>query len=693
MKNLLACFFILIYGWSIVTHADEADIVQIGNKIFIYLPGEASFEAPFEVASDGSILLPELGKVNVVGVKISELEAKLKSQLSEFYTSLDDFYVEIRSRDIFVNVLGYVNEPAQVSIPYDGNIQMVIAKAGGLKPGAQLDRLQVRRGEQTIEFNYKAYLDSGNLGLLPKVQSGDTVFVPVSPLLGNVQIDFDAQTLSSSGDATDKSAVTIMGEVHTPGSYAFKPDMTILDALMRAGGVTRYADVTKVRVIVDQTPTLFDLKAYLDKPSQNQLSVLKAGTTIYVPIIVDDVNATSTSVYIMGEVQKPGSYETRDTTTLLDILANAGGPTRFAETRQIKILSASGDTKLFDLLAYSEGFEGINVPAIEPGDVVFVPEKTDLNEKSWLKVPPSRAVKIIGAVNDPGRYEWSDEMSFTDLLAHAGGPTKGANLNEIKVLRDGQDRISFDLEKYKNGTSTQPLPTLIAGDTVIIEELPNDPSDNKSQWIRQESASSIYIFGQVGAPGRYAFNDSLHFVDILAAADGPTSNADIRNIRITHRSGSVAKVSKLDLALYFETGDETLFPDVLPGDTIFVPEKNKEWLRQPKEQVVRIMGAIQKPGRYTFDDSMTVLDILAEAGGPTGNALIDKIVVINHGCCKEQARVFDFEKFVKQPNSKNIPILRAGDTVYVPDKGQNLLDKTKDNFVSILTLIALLGGL
>jgi protein involved in polysaccharide export with SLBB domain len=90
---------------------------------------------------------------------------------------------------------------------------------------------------------------------------------------------------------------------------------------------------------------------------------------------------------------------------------------------------------------------------------------------------------------------------------------------------------------------------------------------------------------------------------------------------------------------------------------------------------------------------MTVLDILAEAGGPTGNALIDKIVVINHGCCKEQARVFDFEKFVKQPNSRNIPILRAGDTVYVPDKGQNLLEKTKDNFIDILTLVALMVGL
>ncbi|MFP3758851.1 SLBB domain-containing protein, partial [Cupriavidus sp. SIMBA_020] len=83
--------------------------------------------------------------------------------------------------------------------------------------------------------------------------SEDTVFVPVSPLLGNVQIDFDAQTLSATGDASDNSAITMLGEVHNPGSFSFKENMTLLDALMRAEGVTRYADVTKIRVIVDKT--------------------------------------------------------------------------------------------------------------------------------------------------------------------------------------------------------------------------------------------------------------------------------------------------------------------------------------------------------------------------------------------------------------------------------------------------------
>ena len=693
MRYLLTIALLLFsfHAFS-ATNADD-DTVQVGNKLFLYIPGEVDFDKTFEVDNKGQINLPEVGQFVVANKTISQVELELTPVLGGLFVAMDDFYVEIRSRDIFINVMGYVNTPSQVSIPANGNIQMVISKADGLRPGAQLDRLQIRRGEEIIEFDYKAYLDSGNISLLPALKSQDTVFVPVSPLLGNVQIDFDAQTLSATGDANDGNAVTILGEVHNPGSFSYKEEMTILDALMRAEGVTRYADVTKIRVIVDKSPVIFDLKAYLDKPSGNTMQLLQPGSTVYVPIMVDDVNTTSRTVYIMGEVQKPGAYEAADSTNFLDILANAGGPTRFAETRHIKILTPEGESILFDLQGYSEGMVTTKVPDLNPGDVIFVPEKTDVNEKSWLKIPTKRAIKIIGAITSPGRYEWSNEMDFTDLLAHAGGPTKGANINDIKILRNGDVTQRFDLEKYTITDGETPLPNLVAGDTVIVEELPVDPADNKSQWIRQESSKSIYIMGQVGSPGRYSFNENMHFIDILAAADGPTGTADIRNIRVTHRNGNRAKVSKLDLAMYFETGDETLFPNVLPGDTIFVPEKNKDWLRTPKERVVRIMGAVQKPGRYNFDDTMSILDVLAEAGGPSNSALIDKIVVVNHSCCKEQSRVFDLEAFIKSPNSANIPVLRAGDTLYVPDKGQDLLSQFKENFLDVITILALVVGL
>ena len=95
----------------------------------------------------------------------------------------------------------------------------------------------------------------------------------------------------------------------------------------------------------------------------------------------------------MGEVQKPGAYEAADSTKFLDILANAGGPTRFAETRHIKILTPEGESILFDLQGYSEGMVTTKVPDLNPGDVIFVPEKTDVNEKAGLKLRPNAPLK------------------------------------------------------------------------------------------------------------------------------------------------------------------------------------------------------------------------------------------------------------------------------------------------------------
>jgi protein involved in polysaccharide export with SLBB domain len=687
IKIVLCLWLISFASWSF---ADTDDVIEIGNKIQLHMSDEEEFKAPFEVDELGFLTLPELGKFEAAGKTRQQLESELSRALSQVYKNMSQFYIEVVSRDLLITVLGYVENPDLYSIPRKGNVQMVIAKAGGLKPGAQLNKLQVRRGDERFEFDYKRYLDTGDTNVLPQLQSGDTIFVPVSPLLGNVQIDFDAQTLSASGDASkNEQAVVLLGELHKPGSYSFKENMTIIDAIMRANGVTRYADVTKIRVITEGQPQLFNLKKYLDSGDSQNLPKLEAGTTVYVPISVEDVNTNANMVYVMGEVQKPGAYETTGIVSFLDILANAGGPTRFAETTQIRILTADGANKYFDLHAYSEGLNPEKVPTVGTGDVIFVPEKTDINEKSWLKVPPTRAIKIIGAVQSPGRYEWSSEMDFTDLLAHAGGPTKGANTNSIKVVRDGKVTQTFNLDDYVLGQNSAPLPDLSSGDTIIVEELPQDPSDNKSQWVRQSPRDSIYIMGQVRAPGRYAFNQNMHFIDILAAADGPNDSADIRNIRVTHRNTNEAKVSKIDLALYFETGDETLLPQVTMGDTIYIPEKSRDWLQKPQSEVVRVFGAIAKPGRYSFDHSMNLLDILAEAGGPNNNAMIDKIIVINHGCCKEQARTFNLDRYVRHPDSRLMPVLRPGDTVYVPGKDLDTFTQQTGSIIDLLTILAL----
>ncbi|MEZ8773788.1 SLBB domain-containing protein [Vibrio sp. 10N.247.310.17] len=699
MKLLIAFIITLSLCLSNLVNANEefSDAVQVGDLIQVNVPGESTLNKGFQVDKRGRITLPEVGAVFVAGYNSEQLNKVVLESLATAYKDLSNASVYVKEQQIIIYVQGYVEQPGEYTLALGSSIQMALYAAGGLRPGAQLDKLILKRGADKKEFNYKRFLDSGDESTLPTLQSLDSLFVPASPLVGNIEQEFDAAKLANSGDSADsRNSIKVFGEVNAPGSFTYKENTDLVDVLMRSGGVTRYASVEQIRVISNNTPTLFNLKRYLDSGDESLLPILRPGATIFVPKQEEEIKSGANMVYVMGEVAAPGAFEGKRDATFMDILANAGGPTRFAESRQIRVIKADGRVLKFDLAAYTEGLPNSNPPNIKAGDAIFVPEKTDMNEKSWLKIAPDRAVNVIGEVNRPGRIEWSDEMNFMGLLAHVGGPTLRADTSKIEVVT-GRKLVVFNLDDFiRNGAPRDLMPQIRAGSIVRVHDLPQDPSDNKSQWVRQSSDASIYIFGQVNAPGRYRFTKDMHFLDILSAADGPTKDADIHNVRVTHRDKTYSKVSKLNLSLYFETGDESLLPNVTTGDTIYIPEKGKNWLDTPKEETVRVLGAINNPGRYVFNDNMTILDILAEAAGPTDNAYVEKITIVNMSCCQGQARTFDLVEFSKTANIYNLPELRAGDTIYIPDRRESFMEKARvglEDILRLTTMIVLIGAL
>ncbi|EKO4003965.1 SLBB domain-containing protein [Vibrio fluvialis] len=696
MVLLLSCLTFSLMALA----SSKQSYVAIGDMIQVNLPGETQLNQAFLVDRRGAIKLPEIGSIFVAGYSEEQLTSEVKLRLGEVYRDLTNVEVFIAQKQLIINVLGYVENPGEKVLDQATTIQEAFSAAGGIRSGAQLDKVQLKRGKTVTVFDYKQFLETGEESALPSLQSMDTLFVPASPLVGNIEQDFNPTALANAGDsASSNMSIKVFGEVNAPGSFSFKADTSLVDILMRSGGVTRYASVEQIRIISDNTPTLFNLKKYLDSGDSALLPILKPGSTVFVPKQEEEIKAGANVVYVMGEVAIPGAYEGKPGASFMDILANAGGPTRFAESRQIRIIKANGQVFRFDMVAYTEGSGSSPLPAIVSGDAIFVPEKLDMNEKSWLKVTPDRAVNVFGEVTRPGRIEWSDEMDLMDLLAHVGGPTLRADTTRIEIVPSaGNQRMQhFNLDEFiKNGAPRHTLPRINAGAIIRVHDLPQDPSDNKSQWVRQSSDSSIYVFGQVNAPGRYRFTDEMHFLDILSAADGPTGQADIHNIRITHRDKSYARVSKLNLSQYFETGDESLLPKVKRGDTIYIPEKDRNWLERSKESTIRVLGAVNQPGRYQFDDTMTILDLLAEAGGPSKSAYLEKITIVNMSCCQNQARTFDLVEFSKSASIHNLPVLRAGDTVYIPDESESLAAQLRTGIKDIFQMaatVALIGAL
>ncbi|WP_373903278.1 SLBB domain-containing protein, partial [Vibrio parahaemolyticus] len=338
-----------VLAWVTPLHAAENDTVKVGDLVQINLPGEASLNQGFQVDRRGRINLPEIGPVFVAGYNEQQLQDVIIETLKTVYRDVNNARVFIKQQQLLVSVQGYVVKPGEYTLPAGSNIQMFVYEAGGLRAGAQLDKMIVKRGDQNIEFDYKRFLDTGDNSQLPKLESLDVLFVPASPLVGNIEQEFDAAKLANSGDSADSArAIKVFGEVNAPGSFTYKPNTTLVDVVMRAGGVTRYASVEQIRVITNNTPTMFNLKTYLDTGDQSLLPEILPGATIFVPKQEEEIKAGANVVYIMGEVAHPGAYEGKQGASFMDILANAGGPTRYAESRQIRVIKADGQVIKFD---------------------------------------------------------------------------------------------------------------------------------------------------------------------------------------------------------------------------------------------------------------------------------------------------------------------------------------------------------
>jgi polysaccharide biosynthesis/export protein len=97
-----------------------------------------------------------------------------------------------------------------------------------------------------------------------------------------------------------------------------------------------------------------------------------------VSVIVREVH--SVKVTVIGEVKTPGRYEVRSRTTVLDVLAIAGGLTQYAARGRITVLRREGETVRplpfdFDKVTARTGPAGAGQTnfCIQPGDIVVVP--------------------------------------------------------------------------------------------------------------------------------------------------------------------------------------------------------------------------------------------------------------------------------------------------------------------------------
>lgn len=101
------------------------------------------------------------------------------------------------------------------------------------------------------------------------------------------------------------------------------------------------------------------------------------------------------------------------------------------------------------------------------------------------------------------------------------------------------------------------------------------------------------------------------------------------------------------------------FIELIPGELSVVVDEVHSY-------VVSVLGEVRNPGRFEFQNSATVLDALAEAGGLTEFASADEILILRNEPEGIRRIVFDYEELMDRPQNNVELSVYPGDTVLVP---------------------------
>jgi protein involved in polysaccharide export with SLBB domain len=373
--------------------------------------------------------------------------------------------------------------------------------------------------------------------------------------------------------------------------------MRIRDAIAAAGGLLLAgegeASAARARILhTDGTVEPIDLDAALAGEGEPAQQTLAPGDTLVIELQI--------MVSVLGYVRNPGYFPVQDGTRLSDAVGLAGGADEDGDLGQVILRGADGSVRTTNLKAVLVSGVGTD-PVLSPGDAVYVPRE-------------SKEINVLGYVESPGQYERVEGDRVTDLITKAGGAinrpsgarsvyNSAGDLTQVVLTRrDGASQVlnlRAILEGEMESTSaTDPL--VEAGDTIYVPE------------ERYEAV----VLGHVVRPGRYLLLPGYKASDALAQAGGPlrpttipatTTAADLQNVSLYRADGDVLH---LDMSFVLTGSEPTSDPEIMPGDTLVVPEAQNR---------VTVEGYVDNPGYYEFRPGERVSHAIGLAGGVLTN--------------------------------------------------------------------------
>lgn len=206
----------LLCGTAAASDENEY-IIGAGDRLSVFVWGEAELSVPALVRPDGRISLPGAGEIMAQGLTPEALQQEIAARLTALVKEpvVTVSMAEIANSKVYI--IGGGVTPGIFDLKQKTSLLQLLASMDLAR--ADLHGAHVMRDGNKIERNFDSLLHQGDVSQDLALRHNDIVFFPALP----------------------EPYVYVLGAVGTPRALPFKDGMTVLDAILDSGGFSKFA--------------------------------------------------------------------------------------------------------------------------------------------------------------------------------------------------------------------------------------------------------------------------------------------------------------------------------------------------------------------------------------------------------------------------------------------------------------------
>lgn len=650
MKKYFFLLLVLNFLAFSVKAQGQLDISNINTSFLKFLPSNksASDLRPSDIPS--SQVLKQIGLSDneikeALDFKYSRGNySKIKqdtntsfSSLQKLYSSFDDTLIidstsfpkgKIFGQDIFRNQdLSFFQKALDAKAPENYKV--------GPGDEISISIWGFNEFSETLEVDERGYISPSSYGRI--YVKGITFKNMRSILKKKFSTFFDMQNSEIDVSLSYSRVITvnIIGEVYNPGSFTIPAINTAFNALIASGGPNQIGSVRNIYIKRDgKTVDSLDVYKFLFNPLISNDIYMQDGDYIFIP-------PAENLVEIIGEVNRPYTYEAKDGESVGDMIKYSGGftTTAFRDIITLKRLDYN-NLKVYDVIKADLYQENIS-----DGDQIVV-------NKISNKI--SNVVTLKGDVGVSGDYEFKENEKILDLLSRAKCISNKTFLDKVYIIRLNEDRSKQHLSINLNNIISDPNheDNILLKEYDIVHVLSVDKFDDEF---------FISVQGAVRNPSTFSFGNGMSLQSALILSGGLTQQAQGSRVE-------VSRIMEYDIATNKLKPRRTVVKNIEVGNDLTLSESAEDFILQPFDQVfvrsnpefepaenITILGEVKYPGTYSIlRKNEKVSSLIKRAGGLTNYAYVDGVKMFRKFNVKESIREESLEMNISDDLKKSI---------------------------------------